>query len=108
MSAADRGSQPGGEKWVTAGGAQTAVVPAGVGTVAIKAQGGRLCRVLVTATGTGVCTFYDNASGASGTVIGVVPASAAVGTVYQFDMPAANGIFASNAASGPALTVSYF
>lgn len=107
MSATDRHSQ-GGEQWTTPGGSNTAAVPAGVGTLVIKQTSGRICRVLVTATGTGVCTFYDNPSAASGTVIGVVPASATVGTVYQFDMPAANGIFASNAASGPALTVSYF
>lgn len=107
MAAGDRHSQ-GGEQWTTGGGSQTAAIAAGTGTGAIKGTSGRLCRVLVTALGTGVCTFYDNASAASGTVIGVVPASAAVGTVYQFEMPAASGIFYSNAASGPALTVSYY
>jgi hypothetical protein len=92
---------------VNGGATATATIAAGVGTKAVKAAAGRLCRVLVTALGTGGLTLYDNASAASGTVIGIVPASTPAGTVLDFEMPAANGIFASNAANGPAVTLSY-
>jgi hypothetical protein len=81
--------------------------PSATSTV-IKGGGpGILSQVIVTATGTGTATFYDNASAASGNVIFVVPASAAVGTIYQVRMPVQNGIFCVSATSGPVLAVSY-
>jgi hypothetical protein len=87
-------------------GARTATIAA-AGTAVVKASPGRLCRVLVTATGTGAVTFYDNPSAASGTVIGVVPASAAVGAIYEFQAPAAAGITASAATTPSSVTVIY-
>lgn len=100
----------GGDLHATGGGAATAAVPTGAGNTVVKASAGRLCRVLVTTAGTGAGSvlIYDNASTNSGTVIGVIPATVAVGTYYTFDLPAANGITAENVASGPVLTVSYF
>jgi len=100
----------GGEQFSSAGGKSTAAVAAGVGTAAVvvKASAGRLCRVLVTTVGTAAMSFYDNASAASGTVIGAIPASAAVGTLYSWDMPAANGIVAGQVNNSPAVTVSYY
>lgn len=91
------------------GGSATATVPAGAGTTVVSAAPGRLGRVLVTAAGTGSgdVLIYDNATTNSGTVIGVIPATVAVGAYYTFDMPCTNGITASNVANGPALTVSY-
>ncbi|GGX40619.1 hypothetical protein GCM10010341_73200 [Streptomyces noursei] len=90
------------------GGTATVPIAAGAGTVVVKGAAGRLCRVVVTAAGsTGAVTFYDNASAASGTVLAVVPGGAGVGTVYEIQMPAANGIVASAAASSVALTVAY-
>jgi hypothetical protein len=64
--------------------------------------------VLVTTagTGTGNVLFYDNATTNSGTVVGVVPATIAIGTYYTFDMPVANGVVVQNVANGPVLTVS--
>lgn len=85
----------------------TAPVAAAAGVVVVKAQPGRLAQVVVTASGTGVVTFYDNASAASGTVLFVVPASAPVGTTYTVNMPAVNGITANAAASSSAVTVLY-
>ena len=69
----------------------------------------RLCRGVVTTagSGTGNVLVYDNATTNSGTVIGVVPATVAVGTMYTFEMPVATGITVANVASGPVLTLSY-
>lgn len=100
----------GGELSAGLGGKATAAVPTGAANTVVKAAAGRLCRVLVTAAGTGAGSvlIYDNATTNSGTVIGVIPATVAVGTYYTFDLPAANGITVANVASGPALTVGYF
>jgi len=77
-------------------------------SVAIRPGGpGILCQAIVTATGTGTATFYDNPSAASGNIIFVIPASAALGTVYSIRMPVATGIFCVSATSGPALAISY-
>lgn len=74
----------------------------------VKAAGGYLGRVLVTqANGAAAINIYDNATGHTGTIIGVVPASAAAGSVYTFGMPANNGITVAGAATNGALTVSY-
>jgi len=100
----------GNDLWVGTGGGATGTVASGAGNTVVKASAGRLCRVLVTTagSGTGNVLFYDNASTNSGTVIGMVPATIAIGTFYTFDMPAVNGITVQNVASGPVLTVSYF
>ena len=86
----------------------TVSIPSAAGNVIVSANPGRLATVLVTTTGSGGPTLiYDNATTNSGTVIGYIPASAAVGTLYIFDMPAANGITVAGISSGPVLTVSY-
>lgn len=92
------------------GGGQTGTVPTGAGNTEIKTSAGRLCKVVVTAagTGTGNVLIYDNASTNSGTVLAAIPATIAAGQIYPLDMPAANGITAANVANGPALTVSYY
>lgn len=85
-----------------------ATVAAGTGTTVVKASPGRLVAAVVTgAASTGALTFYDNASTGSGTVIGVVPASAGSGTRWPFETPAVNGITAVGAAGSAAVTVSY-
>lgn len=60
---------------------------------------------VTTALSAAAITLYDNASAASGTVIGVIPASAAAGTAYTFPspIPVANGIYASFAGTGTVL-----
>lgn len=92
------------------GGSATGTVASAAANTVIKASPGRLCRVLVTTagSGTGNVLIYDNATTNSGTVIGMVPATIAIGTFYTFDMPAAAGITVQNVASGPVLTVSYY
>lgn len=89
---------------VSDGGSLTAAIAAGKsGNTVISSAVGRLCRVLVTTTGTNPMQFTD---GAAGTIIGQLPASAPVG-VYEFQMPVQNGIVAVGNAANPAVTVSY-
>ena len=90
-------------------GGQTAT-PIAAGTVAntvIKATPGRLVHVLVTAVGTNPLSIYDNATTNTGTIIGIVPASAPVGSLYALHMPAANGITVQGNAANPAITVAW-
>lgn len=88
------------------GAVNTTAVAAAASAVAIKAGPGRLVSVLVTTLGTAGLTFQDGLT-ATGTVIGSLPASAAVGTVYRFDMPAAVGIFCNAGTNTPAVTVGW-
>jgi hypothetical protein len=99
----------GGSLRTTLGGRTTGTVATGAGNTVVSASAGRIARVLVAAagTGTGNVVFYDNATTNSGNIVGVVPATVAIGTTYLFDMPVTNGIVAVNVADGPALTVSY-
>jgi hypothetical protein len=91
-------SQPGGS---------TASVPTGAGNTVVSAAAGRLASVIVTTASTGAAVFiYDNATTNSGTIIGALPASVAVGR-YPFDVPAANGITVANVLNGPVCTVVY-
>jgi hypothetical protein len=93
---------------VTSGGTTTiAVAAATASDTVIKNGVGRLCRVLVTATGTNPMQIFDNASAGSGTVIGCLPASPAVGSTYDFNLPAANGITVKGSATNPGVTISY-
>lgn len=93
--------------YVATGGSTTAAVAAAAAASAIKASAGRLCKVLVTTAGTAALNFYDNASTNTGTIIGTVTAAAVAGTVFTFDMPAANGIWCASGTNTPAVTVSY-
>ena len=71
--------------------ATQAAIAAGV--VVIKGSPGRLCRVLVTtALSATAVIIYDNATAGSGTVVGYIPASSAIGTILDFEMPCNNGI----------------
>ena len=86
----------------------TSSVPTGAANTVVKARSSVLRRVLVTAagTGTGNVLIYDNATTNAGLVIGIIPATIAIGTYYIFDMPAQAGITVQNVALGPVLTVS--
>jgi hypothetical protein len=96
-----------GEALVSSGGLVTTSVPANASNVVVKGSAGRLCRLLVTTTGVTAMLIYDNATTNSGTLIGALPASAAIGGVYDFEMPAANGITIAGSATNPAVTVSW-
>ena len=85
----------------------TAVAAATVADTVIKASAGRLARILVTAVGTANVLIFDNASGHTGTIIGVIKSSAAVGDVIELRMPAANGITVQGSANNGGFTVSW-
>jgi len=91
------------------GGVSTSSIAAAATNTVVKASAGRLCRVLVTTAGTAALTFYDNATGGAttGNILGVVPANAGVGSVYDFQFLASTGIQAPGGASTPAVTVGY-
>jgi hypothetical protein len=87
--------------------ALTAVVTA-PGLQTVKAASGRLLKVVVTTvTASAAITIYDNASAASGTPLLVIPIAAAAGTVYDVNLPAANGITVQSTGATGALTVGY-
>lgn len=91
---------------VSSGGSTCTSVPTNAADVVVKASAGRLCRVLVTTTGVTPLQIYDNATAGSGTIIGALPASPALG-IYDFQLPAANGITIKGSATNPAVTVSF-
>jgi hypothetical protein len=97
-----------GAESVSDGGMQTAAIAAGTATdTTVKAGPGRLCRVLVTTTGTNAMQIFDNASGHSGTILGALPANPTVGQVYSFQMPAQSGITVKGDANNPGVTISF-
>jgi len=93
---------------VCTGGCNTLAVAAPTSNTVVKGVGGYLHRVLVVAAnGANPILIYDNATTNSGTVIGIVPANSAIGTIIDCNMPAALGITIAATASSGALTVSY-
>jgi hypothetical protein len=94
---------------VNVGGRTSTALAAGVaGNMTVRASPGRLARILVTATGTNEMDIYDNNSGVTGTIIGIVPANAAVGTIIDCQAPALNGITVKGNAANPGVTIFYY
>jgi hypothetical protein len=87
----------------------TGVVAAASGLAVLKAKPGRLVMATVTvATTTNPVTFYDNALGtATGTVLLVIPAAAAAGTVYAVSLPCLNGLTVNGAQVAGSVTVGW-
>ncbi len=83
----------------------TAIAAATVANTVIKAGSGRLARVLVTAVGTVNTLIYDNATTNSGTVIGIVKSTAAVGDIIELRIPAQSGITVGGSANNAGVTV---
>ena len=99
---------PSGVQLESDGGASTlAVASAKTSVTVISATTGRLCKVLVTASNTSSVSFYDNSATTTGTIVGLVPASAALGAVYSFQFPVSNGITGAGSAGAPGYTVSF-
>jgi hypothetical protein len=82
----------------------------GAGASTYQAGAVWLDSVLVTTVGTVEGVIYDNAGPAgtaTGTIIGIIPANTARGTVIKCGMPVSLGISAVGAANTPAYTFSY-
>lgn len=78
------------------------------GTLVVKAGAGRVLKVIVTTvTASATCTIYDNATTNSGTPLLVIPTAAAVGTIYDVQLPAVNGITVYSSGATGAITVGY-
>lgn len=74
----------------------------------VSATAGRLCKVIVTVVnGANAINLFDNATAASGTIVGVVPASATAGTVIDLQIPVINGITAAATASAGTIVVTF-
>ena len=71
----------------------------------VSQQPGYYWGYVVTVSPSAAVTVYDNASAAAGTVVGVVPSAAAVGTVYALPspVPVTSGLYASFAGTGTVL-----
>lgn len=94
---------------VNAGGRASQAIAAGVtANTVVKANPGRLARILVTASGSGALNVFDNNSAPSGTQIALVPASASAGTLVDCQAPALNGITVQGNAANPAVTIFYY
>lgn len=94
---------------VSVGGRASQAIAAGVSAnTVVRGSPGRLARVLVTASGTNALTIYDNASSPSGTIIALIPANSAVGTLIDCQAPAANGITVAGNSNNPGVTIFYY
>src|SRR5690348_8378157 len=87
----------------TTGGTSSAVIPAATtANTTIKNSAGRLCKIIVTATGTNPMVFQDGATTVAG-----LPASPAIGTVLDVQIPCGTRIVAVGNAANPGVTVTF-
>lgn len=93
---------------VAMNGSANATLPAAAATVVVKALPGMIGSMLVTTAGTTSLPCYDNASAASGTIIGITPPTTTVGQVIVLQYPATLGITCATATTTPVVTISYF
>lgn len=88
-------------------GAQTTSIAAGTSAdTVIKASAGIFYGMLVTTSAAGTPTVYDNASGHTGTILSMAPAST-IGSVATpaIGVQAVNGITLQGSASNPAVVI---
>jgi len=93
------------------GGQSYYAAAAGTGGAGIALTGGgRLCKVVVMSQGSAATDIYDNTA-ASGTKIFSLPASGTqtvyAGTIYDLQVPVANGLYVAGTTNTSALTVTY-
>lgn len=93
-----------GNHVVTSAGRINAAVSAAASAAALKTGLGRLASILVTTLGTAALTITD---GNGGTIIALVPASAAAGTEIKVDRRFSTSLYVNSGANTPAVTVSY-
>ena len=72
-----------------------------------SAGGGALIKVIVLVSGAGATDIQDVASGHAGNVIFRVPATPAVGSVYNVELPVSFGIVVVGNAANSGLVIGY-
>lgn len=75
-------------------GGMTATIGTGVSKTVSQKQGGCISFLVTVSAGAADLTFWDNQSGPAGVQVGVVPAGAAKGSRWVFEMPVEVGIWA--------------
>jgi len=96
--------------WLTQGPTANATQAANTaGNVVVKGSAGALWSAVVTTLGTAQLDIFDNVSTNSGTKLLSIPASAPIGSIYQFGggARANNGIVSAGVANCPAVTFQY-
>ena len=92
-----------GQQLVSDGGTAYVVIAAAKGTnTVVSATPGRLCAVVVTATGTNSMQIQDN-----GVTVAAIPASPGVGTRWPFQIECGHDITVVGNAANPGVTVTY-
>ena len=92
----------------TTGGAFTATAATAVGTLVAYTGAGRLCKVVVTTSGTGTITIRDSIVSASGTIIWASAAAFGLANAPTLiDMPFLLGLYIEGTAGSSAITISY-
>lgn len=95
-----------GDAHITDGGTTVLSVTAS-STAAVTTGVHRLCRVIPLTTVTASVSLFDSTTQAAGTVLAIIPASAAIGGVYNVQCPVSTGIYVGGGAGTPGLTVIY-
>jgi hypothetical protein len=87
--------------------ASVAIAAGAAGPTVIKGSPGTYYGLLITSLGVGIPTIFDNASAASGKIIGMTIASAPLGPVPapMQGVSCANGITVLGGATMPAMTI---
>lgn len=86
----------------TGGTSKVVIAAATAASTTVKASAGRLCKIIVTATGTNPMVFQDN-----GVTVAALPASPAIGTVLDVQIPCGTNIVAVGNAANPGVTVTF-
>lgn len=97
-----------GQPYAPIGGTDKAAVYPGTPDDTILKEGfSRLCRVIVTKSGSADAFIYDGVV-ADGIILGAIPAGAPLGAVYDFLTPAHIGICVKGSPDLPGLTITYY
>lgn len=87
------------------GNGSAAIAAGHAADTAVSLYPGMLSRILVTTAGTNEMVIYDNNAAASGTIIGIVPASTARGTWIECMAPVNTGIYVAGNANNPGVSI---
>jgi hypothetical protein len=93
---------------VSGGTDKRCIAPGTTSDTVLKSGPGRLCRVIVTATGAAGVVIFDHDVANAGDLLGVVPPNAPIGSVYDFQTPAIHGMRIPGNSDLPGLIVTYY